>query len=93
MEVAIAALQFLSTFIKGQINKVHNFLEFTHRWVEQVNRGELVEVKDEFYLFIRRVQNSVGKTLNISLIRSYEGQDLRDLPRNEILQTYLVEQY
>ena len=92
-EVAITALQLLDTLIKGQISKVHNFLDFTHRWVEQVNRGGLVEVKDEFYLFIRSIENSVCKTLNVSLIQKYEGEDLRDVLRNEILQNYLVEKY
>ena len=92
-EGAIAALQLLGTFVKGQISKVHNFLDFTHRWVEQVNRGGLVEVKDEFYLFIRSIENSIRKTLNIGLIRRYEGEDLRDVLRNEILQNYLVERY
>ena len=92
-EVAIAALQLLGTFMKCQISKIHNFLDFTHRWVEQVNRGGLVEVKDEFYLFIRSIENSVHKTLNISLIQRYEGEDLRDVLRNEILQNNLVEKY
>ena len=69
--VAIAALQLLGTFIKGQISKVHNFLDFVHRWVEQVNRGGLVEVIDEFYVCIRSIENPVYKTLNIKLIRRY----------------------
>ena len=87
-EVAIAALQDLGTLIK-----VHNFLDFTHRWVKQVNRGGLVEVKDKFYLCIRRMENSVRKTFNISLIWRYEGEDPKDVFRNEILQNYLVEIY
>ena len=91
--MAIAALQLLGSFMKCQISKVHNFLDFTHRWVEQVNRGGLVEVKDEFYLFIRSIENSLRKTLNISLIQRYEGEDLRDALRNEILQNNLVEKY
>ena len=65
-EVAIAAHQLLRTFMKCQISKVHNFLDFTHSWVEQVNRGGLEEVKDEFYLFLRSIENSVRKPINIS---------------------------
>ena len=91
--MAIAALQLLGTFVKCQISKVHNFLDFTHRWVEQVNRGGIVEVKDEFYVFTRSIENAACKTLNISLIQKYEGEDLRDVLRNEILQNYFVEQY
>ena len=44
-------------------------------------------------MFIRSTENSVRKTLNISFIRRYEGEDLRDVLRNEILQNYLVEKY
>ena len=50
LEVAIAALQLFGTFFKGQITKVHNFHDFTHGWVEQVNGGRLVEVKDKSLL-------------------------------------------
>ena len=83
--MAIAQLQLLGTFIKGQIRKVDNFLDFTHRWVEQVNRGGLVAMKDEFYLFIRSIENSIRETLNIALIRRFEGEYLRNVLRNEIL--------
>ena len=61
--------------------------------MKQVNRGGLVEVKDESYLFIRSIENSIRKTFNIGLIRRYEGEDLRDVLRNEIFQNYLVERY
>ena len=33
------------------------------------------------------------KALNISLIWRYEGEDLRNVLRNEILQNYLAEKY
>ena len=40
---------------------------------------------------MRSKENSVRKTLNISLVRRYEGEDLRNVLRNETLQNYLVE--
>ena len=40
-----------------------------------------------------KLSNILGKTLNISLIRRYEGEDLRNLLRNEVLQNYLSEKY
>ena len=86
-------VQLLGTFIIGQISKVYNFLDFTHRWVDQVNRRGLAVVKDEFYLFIRSIENSVHKTLSISFIWRYEGEDIKDVLRNKILQNYLVEKY
>lgn len=69
-ETAVIAVRRLGSFTKGrfQISKFHGFLDFTHRWVGQVDRGGLAEVKVELYLFIRSIENSVHKTLNISLI-------------------------
>lgn len=67
--------------------------DFTRRWVKQVDRAGLIEVKDEFYLFIESIENSFRETLNINLIRRYKGEDLRDVLRNKVLQKYLVEKY
>lgn len=67
--------------------------DFTRRLVKQVDRAGLIEVKDEFYLFIESIENSLRETLNINLIRRYEGEDLRDVLRNKVLQKYLVEKY
>lgn len=67
--------------------------DFTRRWVKQVDRAGLIEVKDEFYLFIESIENSLRETLNINLIRRYEGEDPRDVLRNKVLQKYLVEKY
>ena len=67
--------------------------DFTRRWVKQVDRVGLIEVKDEFYLFIESIENSLRETLNINLIRRYEGEDPRDALRNKVLQKYLVEKY
>lgn len=67
--------------------------DFTRRWVKQVDRAGLIEVKDEFYLLIESIENSLRETLNINLIRRYEGEDLRDVLRNKVLQKYLVEKY
>ena len=47
-EVAISAQQFLGNFTKGQIDKIHNFLGFTYWWVELVNGGGLLVMKDEY---------------------------------------------
>ena len=67
--------------------------DFTRRWVKQVDRAGLIEVKDEFCLFIESIENSLRETLNINLIRRYEGEDPRDVLRNKVLQKYLVEKY
>ena len=85
-EVAIAALQLLGTFMKCQISKVHNSLDFTHRWVEQVNRGGLAEVKDEFYLFIRSIENSVTSQ---SLVHYLPSEQLANTLKLQIVEKWI----
>ena len=47
------------------------FLEYTQYWVEKVNRGGLIYVKDEFYKFIRKIEYTLQEVLNMKLIVVY----------------------
>ena len=62
------------------------FLDFTRKWVELVNRGGLIEVKDEFYIFIRRIEVVIRKILTIKFLKQYTNEDLRDILLVEIEQ-------
>ena len=77
-EVANAVLQLLNTFGNPEMKKINSYLDFTHQWVELNNRGGLIQVNDDFYLFIRTIENLVRNTLNLNLIRKYKGEDLGD---------------
>jgi hypothetical protein len=36
-----------------------SFLDYTTKWTECINRGGLFCVNDEFYIFVRRVENVI----------------------------------
>ena len=54
-------------------------LEHTKTWCEKINRGGLFLVNDEFYVFIRRIENVARTVLNKDLLTNYKGEDLRDV--------------
>ena len=77
---AIAIINFLE---KRQVKsdqkfEGNTFLEFARSWLQARDRGGLVHVDDEFYIFIRKIENAVRNCLNVNLIRKYRGQDLQD---------------
>ena len=55
-----------------------NFLKFVERWTNLVNRGGLVRINSDFFIFIQRVETVVQKILTLDFLRRYHGEDLRD---------------
>ena len=65
--------------------------EYTREWVDQVNHGGLIEVTDDFFLFIKLIELECRKILNINFLITYSGQDIRDqlcskMTNSELLQ-------
>ena len=54
------------------------YLEFSNAWVDRIDRGGLFLVNDDFYVFVKRIEDVVRKVFNKNLINSYQGEDLRD---------------
>ena len=52
--------------------------EYTRKWVDQVNLGGLIEVNDDFFLFIKLIELECRKILNINFMITYSGQEIRD---------------
>eukprot|EP00111_Clytia_hemisphaerica_P020418 TCONS_00060157-protein len=48
-------------------------------------------VKESFFVFIRRVELSVRGILNQTLIKTYNGEDLRDTLFNKLISDSLIE--
>ena len=81
-EIGKAALKVVSSWKCPKDNPTTNkgtFLEYTKGWVDEVDRGGLFMVNDEFYLFIRRVENAVRGYLNKTLMSTYHAEDLREV--------------
>ena len=94
-QVASAAVEFLDSLrITGDTSiKAHSFLDFTRKWIDIVNRGGLIKVNDDMFIFVRHVENVVRKVLNIGLLKTYHGEDLRDMIHNELRKHSLVDIY
>ena len=56
-----------------------SFLEYTERWVNAVNRGGVLNVTDEFYVFIRRLENVARVIFNKDFLICYCNENLREL--------------
>ena len=60
-------------------NCAPSFLDYTNSWCDKINRGGLFLVNDEFYIFIRRIEDVARTVFNKNLIKTYKGEDLRDV--------------
>ena len=62
------ALQFLDNLkIRSSTeNSKKSFLEFTRSWISIVDRGGLIKVNDDMFIFCRRIENSVRTVLKIT---------------------------
>ena len=91
--IAAAVLQFLDGIKVRGLNsiKAETFLTFTHKWIELRNRGGLVIPNDNMFIFVRTIENAARKTLNLKFIRTYRGQDLRDLILKELAKSNIVD--
>ena len=46
----------------------NHFLEYTQLWVNQINRGGLQEVSDQFYLLTRKMEFVVRTILDLNFL-------------------------
>ena len=56
-----------------------SFLDYTKHWVENCNRGGLVQCTDEFYIFIRNVKNSAWTIFNTAFMVKYCGENIKSI--------------
>ena len=74
-----------------ETTKSKSFLDYTKSWTERRNRGGLFCVNDEFYIFIRRIENVARTVLNKQLLKSYKGEDLRDILMEKFYKSTLID--
>ena len=55
----------------------HNFLEYTKKWTDTMNRGGLFTVNDSFYIFIRRIENIVRMFFANEFLHNYDGGSIK----------------
>lgn len=87
-----AALQAVSAWcLEEEEADKTDFYDYTLSWTNRINRGGLMIVKESFFVFIRRVELSVRGILNQTLIKTYNGEDLRDTLFNRLMSDSLIE--
>jgi hypothetical protein len=77
----------------SSLNEDVSFFDYTKSWVESVNRGGLFFVNDEFYLFVKTIEQLARHTLNINTLIRYCGEDLREKLLNSFNNSQLVQDH
>ena len=90
---AVATRQVLSCWGRNTDIKFDkaSLYEYTREWFDQVNRGGLIEVTDDFFLFIKLIELECRKVLNINFLITYSGQDIRDQLCSKITNSELLQ--
>ena len=64
---------------REELDKQVKFLEYTKAWVDRVNRGGLLLVSDEFYIFVQGIENEVRKIPTIHILIGYCSEDVKGI--------------
>ena len=78
-QTALAAVQLVNSFTFIETNQTLSFLDFSHHCIGLISRGGLIKTNNNYFLFIRRIEEIVRCTLNVHFIKKYNGEDLRDI--------------
>ena len=89
-QTALAAVQLLNSFTFVETNQTLSFLDFSHRWTSLISRGGLIKTNNNYFLFIRRIEEIVRRTLNVHFIKKYNGEDLRDIIVKQLQESSLL---
>ena len=87
---ATAALDFFTSLdTRFEVDvEARSYLEYTKKWVELRNRGGLVTINDDTFIFMLRLENQVRHVLTPDLLK--KGEDLRDAISTKLNENNLV---
>ena len=80
-----------STQMTDDSAEVMTFLAYTNTWIEKCNRGGLFVVKDDVYIFIRRVENVARTVFNKNLLLTYCNEDIRNVLLEDFSKNSLID--
>ena len=78
------------TIIADENKYCKTLYEYTLSWTEKINRGGLMIVNEQFFIFARHVESVARAVLNKSLIMNYCGKDSRDVLLENFLKHDLI---
>ena len=67
------------------------FLQYAEKWTSKINREGLINVTNEFYIFVRHVEMSARNILNTDLMKKYGGENIQNLLMSEFKKNYLID--
>ena len=70
--------------------EAYNFLDFVKKWTNLVDRGGPIKMNDQFFLFIKYVETLVRKTLTFSFVKTYKGEDIRELLHEKLEESNMI---
>ena len=83
-EVHTKFVKVLDTWSLKNANQAVWF-EFKDKWLNLVNRGGLVDVNNDCFLFFRSIEYTVRKVFNVNILKDYMGQNLKEVLKIKIL--------
>ena len=91
-QCVLAGMEFLCSLkINGDSSiKCESFLDYTRNWTELFNRGGLIEVNDNVFIFVRRTEICVQKIFNLELLKNYKGENLREIIKKKKMESSIV---
>ena len=78
-----AILSIIKFWCVGPASSSNTFLQYTKKWTNNINRGGLINVTDEFYIFIRHMEMSARNILNKNLMTKYSDENIQNLLMSE----------
>ena len=76
--------QFIQAINKWSTGKKAKCFEFKSKWVDLRNRGGLVNVNDNCFLFFRAIEYSVRDVFNPVTLNNYAGENLKEIIKERI---------
>ena len=70
--------------------EAYNFLHFVKKWTNLIDRDGLIKVNDQFFLFIKYVETPARKTLTFSFMKTYKGEDIRQLLHEKLEESNMI---
>ena len=88
----LAAMEFLCSLKSNGDSSINSesFLDYTRKWTKLTNRGGLIEVNDNLFFFVRRIEVCVQKILKLDLLKNYKGEDLREVITKKIMESGII---
>ena len=90
--IAKAVLDLIKSWMMNKEEEQEDSMyAYTKSWIDRIDRGGLMVVNEQFYVFIKRIECVARHILNKKLMVEYHGEDLRDVLMDSFTSSELVD--